>query len=228
MTNPRVAHVLHAQRHRELVARAAAYRLRKQWRTTQRSGRTNGRRHRWLDDVIGRTHHDQKIVRLRESWLAPNNSAAKLLARAADEVDLRAGSVLEAGRFGYIGLDGAHVGLVVGVGTPSVTLDSDATALVLTTHDLEELARLIPMLADAMSRALAIPRPGEVPPSQRQHTPHGVSPRHSDSATARIPSSCVSATQRSTSAVRADSRYARKGAVASIAEWTGPTRPPKL
>ena len=200
VTNPRVAHMLHEQHHRELVARAAAHRLRKQWRAAQRTGRTNGRRRRWPDDLIRRTRHrDQKIVRLRQSWLAPNDSAAKLLAGAADEVDLRAGSVLEPGRFGYIGLDDAHAGLVVGVGTPSVTLDSDATVLVLTTHDLGESARLIPMLADAMSRAVAIPRPGEAPPSQRPHTPHGVSPRESDSATARIPSCCFPATPRSTS-----------------------------
>lgn len=156
MTTPEVARLLHADRHRELVARAAAHRLRKQWKAAQRADGTN-RRRRWLDGVIGTRHHDQKIARLRGSWLAPDRRAAKLLAQAADEVDLPAGTVLGPGRFGYVGLDAAHVGLVVGTGTPPVELDADATVLVMSTHDLTKLARLMPTLSAAMSRATTRP-----------------------------------------------------------------------
>lgn len=163
VTPPAVAHMLRAERHRELVARAAAHRLRRQMKASQRVGRTNGRRRRWIDELVHRIRdHDQRIVRLGQSWLAPDRTSAKLLAQAADEVDLPAGTVLESGRFSYVGLDAAHVGLVVSDGTSSVKLDSDATLLVVATRDIEELSRVSPMLSDAMSRARARPHDGEL------------------------------------------------------------------
>ena len=175
MTTPEVARLLHAERHRELVDRAAAYRRRKQWKAAQRAAGTN-RRRSWRDRMIRTRDHDRKIVRLRGSWLAPDRRAARLLAQAADEVDLPAGTVLEPGRFGYVGLDAAHAGLVVGDGTPPVELEADATVLVMSTHDLRTLAGVIPTLADAMSRATAITRAGGTTP--RRHA--RPSSRHPD------------------------------------------------
>ena len=57
-----------------------------------------------------------------------------------------AGTVLEPGRFSYIGLDGAHRGLLVTTGVPGVTLRSAGTVLVLSTSDLQQLAPMVPLL----------------------------------------------------------------------------------
>jgi hypothetical protein len=113
---------------------------------------TGGWLHRFLRRPVRR--QDPKVARLKNSWLEPDHRTAVVLARLADEMTLPAGSVLEAGRFSYVGLDDAHRDLVVTIGTPPTTLESAATVLILTTPDLDRIRDDVPGLASA--------RPGPV------------------------------------------------------------------
>ena len=152
MVTPDLARAVHAERRRRLEAAAEARRLRRELAPVRRP-------------------QDARVARLVESWMEPDARTARLLARAADEITVRAGTTLAPGRFSYIGIDADHADLLVTTGRPAVTVESDATVLVVRTADLGEIASTVPRLAAALAPPatrdappVALPRPAAVTP----------------------------------------------------------------
>jgi hypothetical protein len=104
---------------------------------------------------------DPRIERLRASCLGLGLEDASWLAAVADEVDVRAGTVLGHHRFTHVVLTGEQAGLVVGAGEPAVTLEHDGAVLALTSRDVDELARRLSATA-AATTTVAFPAPQPV------------------------------------------------------------------
>lgn len=103
---------------------------------------------------------DPRIERLRTSWLGLTSEDATWLAAVADEVDVRAGTVVGHHRFAHVVLSGPQAGLVVGAGAPAVALEHGGTVLALTARDLDELHRRRTATAGVPSQsAVLVARP---------------------------------------------------------------------